>query len=329
MNEAQAKRILGITRNDTARTAKIKFRRLIGKYHPDAAGEDSAHFQEYAQRINAAYTFLKSKNFFDKKEDFIDFDEEKAVVWSAPVNERAFADRNIYSPYHMEIETGDMYQTIARGKYRWDPDEEEFPLFLRSILHTCKELLDEADIQCGMDGGTEHLRASFQKQLFHCLAMQYVDPLCCLEKIAEPEMIDPDGQKIYRFRAYIGKTQDKETTKQILSLQKGDLLYPASFHNWKLMVKDSHGYPLGYLSFAMDELYYCLFPLMQARLIQLRMSVVRVRQKKEGFRFSAEAEIEFRARIRKEAVRYQNPDGNEEIERILEDYKRRIAGFCR
>ncbi|MCC8127482.1 MAG: DnaJ domain-containing protein [Clostridiales bacterium] len=327
MNEAQAKRILGITGNDTARTAKIKFRRLIGKYHPDAVGEDSVHYQEQAQQINAAYTFLKNKNFFGEKENL--FDDEEAIRWNAPINEKAFADRNIYSPYHMEIDTDGMYQTITRGKYQWDPDEEEFLLFLRSILHTCKELLDGADIRCGMNGGTDHLRASFQKRLFHSLAMQYVDPLYCLEKIAEPEIIDPDGQKIYRFRAYIGKTQDKETTNRILSLQKGDLVYPASFHNWKLMVKDSQGYQLGYLSFAGDELYYCLFPLMQARLIQLRMSVVQVRRKKERFLFSAEAEIEFRARIRKEAVHYQNPDGNEEIYRILEEYQSKIAGFCR
>ncbi|MCD8082327.1 MAG: DnaJ domain-containing protein [Clostridiales bacterium] len=327
MDETQAKQILGITKTDNARTAKIKFRRLIGKYHPDAAVEDSARFQEQAQRINAAYTFLKSKKFFDEKEAI--FDNEVVIPWNAPINEKAFTARNIYSPYHMDIGTGGMYQAAARGKYKWDPDEEEFLLFLRSVLHACKELMDIADIRCGMDGGTDHIRVPFQKRLFHSLAMQYVDPLYCLGKIAEPEIINQEGQKIYCFRAYIGEKQDKERKDRILSLQKGDLVYPAALRNWKLMVKDSQGNCLGYLSFAEDELYYCLFPLMQADLVQLRMSVVRVRRKKEGFLFTAEAEIEFRVRVRKEADHYQNPDGNQEIRKILDEYERELVDSCR
>ncbi len=288
------------------------------------AGEDSAQYQEQAQRINAAYTFLKNKNFFDEKK--ILFDEEEVITWNAPVNENAFIARNIYSPYHMDIDTEGMYQTIARGKYQWDPDEEEFLLFLRSILHACKELLDEVDIRCGMDGGTDHVRVPFQKRLFHSLAMQYVDPLYCLGKIAEPEIIDPEGRKVYCFRAYIGEKQDKERKNRILSLQKDDLVYPAALRDWKLIVKDSKENCLGYLSFAEDELYYCLFPLMQAGVVQLRMSVVRVRRKKKGFGFAAEAEIEFRMRIREDAVHYQNPDGNQEIRKILDAYERELVG---
>ncbi|MCD8221340.1 MAG: J domain-containing protein [Clostridiales bacterium] len=322
MDEAKAKQILGITGNDNARTAKIKFRRLIGKYHPDAAGENSSHYQEQAQKINAAYTFLKNKNFFMEQEEFAA--EEEPVLWNAPVNENAFTPRNIYSPYHMDIDTEGMVQTVARGKYMWDPDEEEFPLFLRSIFHACRDLLDEADLRYGIHVGTDRVRASFQRQLFHSLTLQYVDPVASLEKIAKPEAIDPEGRKIYRFRAYIGKTESREMLDRILSLQKDDRIYPAMFKDWRLTVEDMQGNGLGYLSFVEDELYYCLFPLMHARLIQVKMTVVRVRMKREVFQDSAEAEIRFLIRIKKEASQYQNPDGNEKIRQILEEYQREV-----
>ncbi|MCD7805726.1 MAG: J domain-containing protein [Lachnospiraceae bacterium] len=319
MNEEQAKRILGITEMDNARTAKIKFRRLIGKYHPDAAGEGSLDFQEQAQRINAAYSFLKSKNFFLEK-------EENIILWRAPVSDDAFIERNIYAPYHMDIDTGGLYQTLTRGKYMWNPDEEEFQLFLRSLLHAVKDLLDEVEGKCGIYGGTDSLRVSFQKRLFHCLAMQFVDPLYCLEKIAEPETMDKAGQKIYCFRAYIGEKQNREIMKRMISLQKGDAVYPAALQDWKLMVADSQGNGLGYISFAEDELYYCLFPLMRAHLVQTKMSVAKVQRNREKYLRQAKAEIAFRIRIKKGAEQYRNPDMNREINQILSAYKGAITG---
>ncbi len=319
MDEEQAKRILGITENDNARTAKIKFRRLIGRYHPDAAGEVSSTLQEQAQRINAAYTLLKSKDFFRGR-------EEKVLLWRAPVNDAAFVPRNIYAPYHMDLDTGGMYQALARGKYMWNPDEEEFPLFLRSLLHAGKDLLDEVESECGIYGGTDALRIPFQKQLFHCLALQFVDPLYCLEKIAEPEAVDEAGRKVYCFRAYIGEKQDRERMKRILSLGKGDAVYPAALRDWKLMASDSQGNGLGHISFAEDELYYCLFPLMRAHLIQTKMTVVRIQRNKGNYLRQVKAEIAFRIRMEKGTERYRNPDRNREIRQILSAYRREITG---
>ncbi|MCD8196213.1 MAG: hypothetical protein LUE24_03465 [Lachnospiraceae bacterium] len=56
-------------------------------------------------------------------------------------------------------------------------DEEEFSLFLRSLLHAGKDLLDEVESECGIYGGTDALRIPFQQQLFHCLALQCIK--CC------------------------------------------------------------------------------------------------------------------------------------------------------
>ncbi len=320
MDEEQAKQILGITENDNARTAKIKFRRLIGRYHPDAAGEVSSDFQEQAQKINAAYTLLKSKDFFLGR-------EEKVFLWNAPVNDAAYVPRNIYAPYHMDLDTGGMYQTLAHGKYMWNPDEEEFPLFLRSLLHVGKDLLDEVESECGIHGGTDALRSPFQKQLFHCLALQFVDSLYCLGKIAEPEAVDEAGRKVYCFRAHIGEKRDRERMKRILSLGKGDAVYPAALRDWKLMVADSQGNGLGHISFAEDELYYCLFPLLRAHLIQTKMTVVRIQRNKGSYLRQVKAEVAFRIRMEKETEHYRNPDRNREIRQILSAYRREIIRY--
>ncbi len=276
--------------------------------------------EEQAQRINAAYTLLKRKDFFRGR-------EEKVLLWKAPVNDAAYVPRNIYAPYHMDLDTGGMYQTLAHGKYMWNPDEEEFPLFLRSLLHAGKDLLDEVESECGIYGGTDALRIPFQKQLFHCLALQFVDPLYCLEKIAETETTDEAGRKIYCFRAYIGEKQDRERMKRILSLQKGDAVYPAALHDWKLMVADSQGNGLGHISFAEDELYYCLFPLMRAHLIQAKMTVVRIQRDKGSYLRQVKAEIAFRIRMEKETEHYRNPDRNREIRQILSAYRREIIRY--
>ncbi|MCD8069167.1 MAG: J domain-containing protein [Lachnospiraceae bacterium] len=315
MTTEQAKLILGITEEDNARTAKIKFRRLIGKYHPDAAGEAALEYQEQAQKINAAYSFLKNKDFFVEKEE--------AVFWNAKINEAAFISRNIYTPYHMDIDSDGLYQTAAHGKYMWDPDEEEFGFFLKSILHAAKELLDEVEERCDIYGGTGKIRIPYQEKLFHCLAQQFIDPLECFLKIAAP---DTDGEK-FTLLAYIGEKCDKVIMNRIDSLQKGDAIYPLALKDWRLIVCDAQRNSLGHLSFAEDELYYCLFPLMKAHLVQVKMTVIKVQNNKGNYLRNVRSEIEFCLKLSEKAMEYQNPDVNPEISKVLANYRRRLMGF--
>lgn len=313
MTIEQAKLILGITEEDNARTAKIKFRRLIGKYHPDVAGEVHAEYQEQAQKINAAYTFLKNKDFFAEKEE--------TIFWNAKINEAAFTARNIYAPYHMDIDSGGLYQTAAYGKYMWDPDEEEFEFFLRSILHATKGLLDEVEEKCGIYGGTDAIRIPCQEKLFHCLALQFINPLECLLKIVEPE----EGK--FTPQAFIGEKNDKVIVNRISSLQEGDAIYPLELRGWRLFVCNAQGNSLGHLSFAEDELYYCLFPLMKAHLVQVKMTVKKVQKNKGNYLRSARAEIHFFVKLSEKAEEYQAPDVNPEISGILTNYRRKLMGL--
>lgn len=51
----------------------------------------------------------------------------------------------MYLYYTMETEEGHPYYCAARGKYLWEPKEEDFQLFLISIHEVVKELMEHTD----------------------------------------------------------------------------------------------------------------------------------------------------------------------------------------
>lgn len=141
MNYQQACQILGISPGTDFRDIKKKYRKLMSALHPDVHISARSRYHYNVQEINIAYALLKEASLKDSG---------AAVdsVWDAPVNENAYRERNIY--YYEEDREGQVIGDfcIARGKYFWQT-EEEFPLFLRSILQCSKELLDEADTALG------------------------------------------------------------------------------------------------------------------------------------------------------------------------------------
>lgn len=141
MNYQQACQILGVSPGTDFRDIKKKYRKLMSALHPDVHISARSRYHYNVQEINIAYALLKKASLKDSG---------AAVdsVWDAPVNENAYRERNIY--YYEEDREGQVIGDfcIARGKYFWQT-EEEFPLFLRSILQCSKELLDEADTALG------------------------------------------------------------------------------------------------------------------------------------------------------------------------------------
>ncbi|MCD7954872.1 MAG: hypothetical protein LUG93_03780, partial [Lachnospiraceae bacterium] len=160
------------------------------------------------------------------------------------------------------------------------------------------------------------------------------------------------NRKIYRFRAYVGEKQNLEVMRRIASLRVAESVYPAALRfgeprmrncashngaafvhdssdeswtcNGRLMIADKSGGSLGHLSFAEDELYYCLFPYMSAHMAQIRLTVKNVQRNKENYLRHAKAEIEFLIRLNQEADNYRNPDMNKRIENILSDYRNQL-----
>lgn len=321
MNLEQARRILDVSGEDDSITIKRKYRRLIGRHHPDAAGTDGPEQAGRAQEINAAYDLLK-------KSRRIPSPEKK--VWQGIVNEGAFTDRNIYLYYSMETEQEQPYYRITRGKYMWNPDEEEFELFLISIRHAAKELLEKTEEKATYQGYWETVpeekKFTFQAQLFQYLAMQFIEPAATLRKIAEPEQTDSQGREIYHFRAFLGAKGADETFWAVKKLQAGELLYPKAFEGSRIAVMNEKKYALGYLSLEDDELYFCIIPLLKKRLARIKI-VVKETTVRENMRpRRVDADVDLYIRLEKGAQEYTDNGLNRKIADILNNYENTLTG---
>lgn len=320
MNIEQAKRILAVTDHDDNRTIKLKYRQLIGKYHPDSIGAELPEYTKKAQEINEAYKLLK--NHIRKARV-----KKDVSIWNSPINEYAFAARNIYMPYSMDIETSGLFQTIAKGKYMWNPDEEEFDLFLRSLNHVSYELLTAIEIPYHFSEDysmLKELRFQFQVPLFQMLTMQYIDPLFCLDKLAEPEQIDLKQRKIYHFRAFLSAKGSSTQLNHIASLKKGDIIYPISLQNNRIMVASEDKQELGHLKLEEDALYFCLIPLIKHKKAQVKLIVSEVFIEKKRRPYQAKTNIELYIRLENDGKVEYNRNQNAKIKMLLSDYEKRL-----
>ena len=321
MDLEQAKRILNISAEDDVTAIKKKYRRLIGRHHPDAIGSDRPEHRRRAQDINEAYDLLKKSGG--------SYASARSVQeWQGTINERAFSDRNIYLYYTLEISEKKPYYQMARGKYMWDPDEEDFELFLTSIHHAVKELLEKTEEKVyslrDEDYLSEAEKFEFQVQLFTCLAMQYVDPVKTLHKIAEPEHMDSKGREIYRFRAFLGARGQSQVWKVMASLQKGDVIYPEAFQGSKIAVMDGSKRSLGYLSLEDDQLYFCIIPLLKKRMARIKMTVKETEIRRNIRPYRVKVELDFLFRLEEGAEQYTDSGSNLRIADILNRYERAL-----
>ena len=62
------------------------------------------------------------------------------LTWDAFENNAAFSERNIYVQFKMYDEELPLSK-MARGRFVWDPDMEEFRLFSKSVLEACKDIM--------------------------------------------------------------------------------------------------------------------------------------------------------------------------------------------
>lgn len=126
MNSEMAKRILGLDEVRDLKELKRKYRLLIAEVHPDSGKMSSCKFS--AQEINEAYgllqklyeeakfsTFQPSNDSHENLHGNIHKEAEKAqntrTMWDGPVNERAYAERDIYE--QVSDEDGQVIGTIS------------------------------------------------------------------------------------------------------------------------------------------------------------------------------------------------------------------------
>ena len=198
MNLQQARRTLGITPEDHKAAIKKKYRHLMGQFHPDAqVGENALDSIRRAQEINEAYEYLKKHTGIFQSGATTGKGSRRTASgtgtqsawkdrppknpeWTGRINEKAFCKRNVYQRYSMEVEgpADKLYYRVARGRYLWDPATEDFTLFVTSLHHVTKELLEQTEERAArkkaesvatVTTGAWNTEADrFQIQPFHC-----------------------------------------------------------------------------------------------------------------------------------------------------------------
>lgn len=353
MNLQQARRILGITPEDDKTAIKKKYRRLMGQFHPDAqAGESALDSIRRAQEINEAYEYLKKhtgifqssaatekgsrRTTSEKGAKSVWKDRPpKKPEWTGRTNEKAFCERNVYQRYSMEVEvpTDKLYYRVARGRYLWDPATEDFTLFVTSLHHATKELLEQAEERATRKAAesvanaaagarnTEADRFQIQSKLFYHLSAQFADPVQILGRIAKPERTDESGRQIYHFHTSLGADATQSAYRRLIALQSEDAIYPLAFQENRILVCREKTYPLGHLFFEDDRLYFCVIPLLQAKLAQVQMKVRKVQVLRKTHPYKVKVDIDLYFRTEKEIADYKGRDHNLEIAEILNDYE--------
>ena len=360
MNLQQARRTLGITPEDDKTAIKKKYRRLMGQFHPDAqAGEGALDSIRRAQEINEAYEYLKKHTGIFQNgvtagkgsrrsatgtgaQSVWKDRPPKKPAWTGRTNEKAFCERNVYQRYSMDVEepvrTDKLYYRVARGRYLWDPATEDFTLFVTSLHHVTKELLEQAEERATQkrsasvtiakatgSRGTETDRFEIQSKLFYHLSAQFTDPVQILMRIAKPERTDADGRQIYHFHTSVGADATQPAYRRLTALQPGDVIYPLTFQENRILVCREKQHPLGHLSFEDDRLYFCVIPLLQEKLAQVQMKVRKVQVLRKTHPYKAKVDIDLYFRTENGIAEYKMRDRNLEIAEILNDYVEKLT----
>jgi hypothetical protein len=361
MNLQQARRTLGITPEDDKAAIKKKYRHLMGQFHPDAqVGENALDSIRRAQEINEAYEYLKKHTGIFQSGATTGKGSRRTASgtgtqsawkdrppknpeWTGRINEKAFCKRNVYQRYSMEVEgpADKLYYRVARGRYLWDPATEDFTLFVTSLHHVTKELLEQTEERAARKKAesvatvttgawnTEADRFQIQSRLFYHLSAQFTDPVQILDQIAKPKRTDEAGRKIYHFHTSLGADATQPAYRRLTALQPEDAIYPLAFQENRILVCREKQYPLGHLFFEDDRLYFCVIPLLQEKLAQVQMKVRKVQVLRKNHPYKVKVDIDLYFRAEKEIMTYKGRDRNFEIAKILNDYEADLTGKMR
>lgn len=254
-------RVLEIDAQDTKEVVKKNYRKKIRTIHPDVNPE--AYDIDLVHRINDAYRMLMH---YDGPFQSIKLSAETlddTALWNVKTNEYAYSERDIFQSVedYDGNEIGSFH--VASGKYLWDLELEEFPLFMKSIYACCEALIGERN--CEIDK---------KAQLAYLLASQFVD-YTYMDAIIPDKQINSNGDEIYHLKAMV-----ELENIAFLTGKSGDLLYPYCLRDRKLYIKNSEGNKIGYLSFEDNRLYYYLIPLFEHRLVQVKIQVSEIQKSK-------------------------------------------------
>ncbi len=277
MTKKEACKILALPPGADKNEIKKRYRQLMQQVHPDVGEALREDYAYSVQEINLAYAVLtRQKASVEQRGNGRQGNntatEKETGIWDAPVNENAYAEREIlqFAEDCEGVALGEF--CIARGKYLWTT-EEDFPLFLRSIADCGRRLLDRVDEK--RQGSSEpESRQRTLGELVYLLAQQFMNGSALVRELSGKETADGNGNPVFGFPAMVELPQKA-------ALQEGEALYPAAVRQHRLYLKNRAGQELGYLSFPDDRLYYVIIPLFEQRRVQVRIRVAREREKEK------------------------------------------------
>ncbi len=315
MRIKEAYKIFGLAQGTELNEVKKRYRQLMMRVHPDAntAGKN---YRYNAQEINHAYAVLKKKLSAGSEnalegEEKSQSKEKRRGTWNAPVNVNAYRNREIL--HYAEDAAGAVLGSfcIAEGKYLWTV-EEDFPLFLLSLYHCSKQLLDEIDASSGEKAAPIN-RNRIQAELTYLLAQQFIDGAALLKEFAKEEKDDKD--EIYYIAAML------EPSNKTVSLETGEMLYPSKIRQHKLYLKNQSGQELGYLSFSDDRLYYIVVPLFEKKRVQVRVQTAERQPDKTKRNAGGYQNLHLWLKLCSENTVHMPENMNLQIEQLLKKYK--------
>ena len=249
MNRKKALKILGVTSDTDIRALKKHYRKLIRMTHPDSVAEHDYPYEVH--EINEAYNYLLSHLLDDEGESK---DGGPKIRWNAPVNANAFTDRPVYQ--YVEDANGNIIGTITvdEGKYMWIEDED-FPLFLKSLYDTAKSVISE-------DDSRKHISRTdddeLLKDITYLIAGQFFGSDSALSLMKRQK----DGS--FHAKAMIELAGEKLP-------KEGDMLYPQRVEDHRLYVKDGNDNEIGYLTFRDDRLLFGIIPLFERSAVKVKI----------------------------------------------------------
>ena len=187
MTLKEAYRILGVSKENSDREIKAKYKKLLIMYHPDSdpgRKRDPEEDEKIRQVIEAYRKIRESEGatFYDTYE----------FTWDAFENKEAFSERNVFFQFRIYDEALPPSK-MARGRFVWDPDMEEFPMFTKSVLEACKEVMADQDVTATPDK---------LKELFHLMMQEYILPVDAARKLGK-KISEDDDEETYEFKGFM------------------------------------------------------------------------------------------------------------------------------
>lgn len=257
MTLKEAYKTLGASKQDDNREIKAKYKKLLIMYHPDSdpTRKRNSEDDEKIRQVIEAYKKIKESEgepYFDTYE----------FTWDAFENKAAFSERNIYVQFKMYDEELPLSK-MARGRFVWDPDMEEFRLFSKSVLEACKDIMTDY---------RAILTPDKVKDIFHLMMQEYVLPADAARKIGKKVREDGD-KEVFTFNGFVKENlSDPKASTATL----GEPLNIFLREDRAVVEEIVTGKLLGTVSFDEDELYYVVLPLLEDPKVQAHASVTKV-----------------------------------------------------